>query len=202
MWFVLFMWQCPTNITDYNGAQKWTIILWWWTWWCNTLRSSNGVVRWGILACSTRETLCTSVPLRRAGHLLPPLLLMSPPSKHGWGLPGRTRNIYRGCGKGDGGQVGHLVAQEEDELWRQEDWQHILSNQPISVLLVGVNCSLGILLQLHCRVQWSGESYNQTNSLYQIRPCWAFKPSHTISKCVDVASGHLRKAPTIWRWAT
>jgi len=35
------------------------------------------------------------MPLRRAGPLLPPLSLVSPPSKHGWGPPGGTRNIYR-----------------------------------------------------------------------------------------------------------
>ena len=88
------MWQCPINSTDYNGAQTCTIIPWW-TGWCNTLSSSDGLMRWGMSACSTRDTLCTSVPLRRAGPHLPPLSLVSPPSKHRLGPPGGTRNIYR-----------------------------------------------------------------------------------------------------------
>ena len=54
------------------------------------------------------------MPLRRAGPQLPPLSLVSRPSKHGWGPPGGTRNIYRGCGKGAGGQVEHLAVQEEE----------------------------------------------------------------------------------------
>ena len=40
---------------------------------------------------------------------------------------------------------------------------------------------------INCRVQWSGESYNQTNSLLKCRPGGIFKLSHTISKYVDVA---------------
>ena len=91
MWFILGMWQCPTNFTICNGAQTWTIIVRW-TGWCNTLSSSDGVVRWSISACIT---WCTSVLLRRVGPILTPLSLMSRPSKHGWGPPGGTRNIYR-----------------------------------------------------------------------------------------------------------
>ena len=87
---MICMWQCRTNFTDYNGAPC-TFILWR-TGWRNSRSSSDGVVRWGIPAWST---WCTSVPLRRAGPLLPPLSLVSPPSKHGWGPPGGTRNIYR-----------------------------------------------------------------------------------------------------------
>ena len=91
MWFILCMWQCPTDTKICNGAQTWTIIVRW-TGWCNTLSSSDGVVRWGISACST---WCTSVSLRRVGPLLTPLSIMSRPSEHGWGPPGGTRNIYR-----------------------------------------------------------------------------------------------------------
>ena len=57
MWFILCMWQCPTNITDYNGAQTCTIILWR-TGWCNTLSRSDGVL---ISACSTGDFLCTHI---------------------------------------------------------------------------------------------------------------------------------------------
>ena len=156
MWFILCMWQCPTDFTICNGTQTWIIILWW-TGWCNTLSSSDGVVRWGISACSTR---CTSVPLRRVGPLLPPLSLMSPPSKHGWGPPGGTSNIYRGCGKGAGRQVEHLVVWEEGVLWRQEDWwriwsrqclQNLPTSQPTQSILVAQLCILiEVLTYLLC----------------------------------------------------
>ena len=144
MWFVLCMWQCPTHFTDYNGAQPTPSSCWG----QDDITHWTAVMEWWGEApqLAALETLC--VPLRRVGPLLPSLSLMSPPSKHGWGPPGRTRNIYRV------GVVRELEVKwstwwcrRKGVPWREEDWQDILSNQPTSALLVVVNPPSGPLLQ-------------------------------------------------------
>ena len=112
------------HLTNYSGPQTCNNILWW-AGQCETLSSNGRAVRWGTSGCST---LCTSFSLRSVGLLLPPLSLVSLHSKHGWGPPGGTRNIYRE------GVVRELEVKwstwwcgKKGDSWRQDDWQRIWS---------------------------------------------------------------------------
>ena len=182
MWFVLCMWQCPTNFTDYNGAQTHAIILWR-TGWHNTLNSSDGVVRWGTSACSTRDTLCTA----EEGWSPPPSTVAHVPSQQTW--VGSTRKdqeyLLSGCGKGAGGQVGHLVVQEEGGVMKTRGLTRH-SKQPTNF------CS-------PCCGQPSIRSSSPTSTAersgwqsltikptahFKFRPSGTFNLSHTISKYV------------------
>ena len=168
MWFELCMWQCPTNLTDFNGAQTCTLILWW-TGWCNTLSSNNGVVRWGISTCSTWDTLCTV----EEGWSPPPSTVARVSSQQTW--LGSTRRdqeyLQRGAVRELEVKWSTWWCGRKSELWGQENWQHILSNQPLFSLLWSIVHEV-LFFSINCRVQWSGESYNQTNRLFQIYTLW------------------------------
>ena len=174
MWFVLCMWQCPTNFTDYNGAQTWTIILWW-TGWCNTLSSNNGVVRWGISACIT--------PLCHWGGLVPSSLhcrlCLLPANMAGVHQEGPGISTER-CGKGAGGQVEHLVVWEKEWVMRSRELT-THPKQPTSFLFAVINCPLGTLLQHQLQSTVVGRILQSNQQI--------------------ILNLHL-VAPTIWRWTT
>ena len=175
----------PSSCGGQDDIAHWTAVMEWWG---------------EAPQLAALETLC--VLLRRVGPLLPPLSLVSPPSKHGWDPPGRTRNIYRGCGKGAGGQVEHLVVQEEGGALKTRGLTRH-SKQPTK--LCSPCCgqpsirSSSPTSPAECS-GWQSLTIKPT-AHFKFRPGGTFNLSH-ISKYVDVAWEHLRKAPTIWKWTT